>query len=762
MSDDNILRKMVVRDGPLIGRGAESKLIQSIGEDSIRKTYLLHPDGSETRVHTRGPGGQTEVISTTVPQITEGVLPRGFVSRARKAIASVVTWIRPHIIRRAKYAGTAPCLWKRKDKVRFRWPYFVMTDQTRYNKEANLDNFNDVVALSRVKDSGDFRICLNGAPINKTTIEGMPYIVRGDPLLGQKDAYYLSTDGGLHHQPKGGDASILYDSATPRALIPTTATELAAGVSVDRQNNTFCYNFAGLVATSGNMYFSYAQVQATLEDPYFLLVAESVAQTYFQGVLYIEPPGVTYATVPDLWKDPIAPTNPQQLARFNYVWTILDTFESPPGSGNMFVHYTVDYVAAGDFLPCTPTITSASTDQYAASGNTGSTTTRTVGYYAGAPAEITASMTIAVNHSAYTSSGRYQTLTDKAIIFDGYLQNTNYQWIGGSAGTVDVVPFGAALSRSSTNGVDSTATTTLRSSVALWPDPLLQVVWTVTRRWRTGSGVVLGAPGVASYPPGDVQVKPAGEASSLAAYFAAHPGFTPSVIAYGSEVRSDLAIPDTGDGLSVAAGAIDFLLFDRYEEVYAYIKTTASGNPALTVTVEFVLESPLGEVSVPILSWTGPTSLTPTTANAGGTKGYTYVVPAPPSVLFAPSYCEQGMCPHIAYTSKDEPLCTATTSDGATPVQTILFSGRFLFSRWEKPLALEVPPDADLFECRMLTGVILQIVPLVWQANFFATLEASLHDIHIDGDTIRHWMMDFTTPRPGESAADYLTDVYRS
>lgn len=57
--------KLVSRDGPLIGRANERRLVQKAGgEDAISKAYQTNLDGTKTMAHTRGELSRPEVITT--------------------------------------------------------------------------------------------------------------------------------------------------------------------------------------------------------------------------------------------------------------------------------------------------------------------------------------------------------------------------------------------------------------------------------------------------------------------------------------------------------------------------------------------------------------------------------------------------------------------------------------------------------------------------------------------------------------------------
>ena len=116
---------------------------------------------------------------------------------------------------------------------------------------------------------------------------------------------------------------------------------------------------------------------------------------------------------------------------------------------------------------------------------------------------------------------------------------------------------------------------------------------------------------------------------------------------------------------SVEGVSRDYFFVDKKEVVSAWIegRFLSSGNDAsatTTITLKLVVQVKGSSYEEEIYSWSSPTGVNPNITspdiNFGTGVPWQYHAPVAPHPLYAPIWCDQGLCPHIAYTTSDEIL----------------------------------------------------------------------------------------------------------
>lgn len=116
---------------------------------------------------------------------------------------------------------------------------------------------------------------------------------------------------------------------------------------------------------------------------------------------------------------------------------------------------------------------------------------------------------------------------------------------------------------------------------------------------------------------------------------------------------------------SVEGVSRDYFFVDKKEVVSAWIegRFLSSGNDAsatTTITLKLVVQVKGSSYEEEIYSWSSPTGVNPNITspdiNFGTGVPWQYHAPVAPHPLYAPIWCDQGLCPHIAYTTFDETL----------------------------------------------------------------------------------------------------------
>lgn len=276
--DKNLGLIFPTRTGESVGGGKEREMLDSIGAQNIRTKIYTHPDGTTTRLKTRG--GFPEFVTDIPPS---KINPEPQESREFCAVVKTLTpsniedGVRHYASTalppaKIKYSNIPVSAWVRKDKPKFGSPiaYNVLPWRSKIGLSTP-ENFFDVV-----------QICGNQLVINeRNAFRGLDVKVSGIPSIAFP-------------------ASIIEDLANGRsASYPTTAPSYRDNCALYISNETECYEFH----TGGDgLSQAWDTSEVTSSLPALLTTfGTTVSNTITRGDVLVEQMGGGATSISGLW-----------------------------------------------------------------------------------------------------------------------------------------------------------------------------------------------------------------------------------------------------------------------------------------------------------------------------------------------------------------------------------------------------------------------------------------------------------------------------
>lgn len=197
---------------------------------------------------------------------------------------------------------------------------------------------------------------------------------------------------------------------------------------------------------------------------------------------------------------------------------------------------------------------------------------------------------------------------------------------------------------------------------------------------------------------------------------------------------------DRVEVINVSAQSRDYIFYDAPNGVYVYFageflgqstqhtrETTSGGyrftddlTKSITVTLKLRLESPMGSAEVTVKTWAHDTqpsinAVPPEDIDQRDINTvWKHAVPVVAPPIFTPKWFDQGICPHIAYTTADE----ASGADGL--IQKLLASFRFQILFGGRPPMAEAPTieHATVIEVPMFEAMLSTHHPGIWYYSY--------------------------------------------
>lgn len=606
---------------------------------SIRARRVDNGDGTVTIHRMRGGFPEAWTIQKWEEATDDPSTPtRGYVSNIRSLTLDVLGKVIAAII--AKVSG----VWRKKAPVKYFGPYAVSNIiSDPIDIWANVaGTFYGFTALGQKKQK------LSGAT------EGVPILLTDGVMYraGSDDTddchIFLLHSSGVSHAPwRSGVGASVYSPAELSSGTAGYSTSVQSGVSYNLEQHRVGYS-ALFESATGNILQRARSLSLSIAPPFVAL--ETFVDHVTQGYTYIPPSGSASTThTPGVWLNPIPPQDTTYCATYTKVGGPY------PSQGYMnFAGYLVAEVA----LDTSPVTTYADTTEY--TGSNGYTTSKPIGWFGD---DLV--VDVAVSTSAYfkneTSTGVLRLVTPTTIAYVGYGSTTEppaitYQWMGvqhtstTTAGTLaDTASSGTTIKKVWNS--QSTASATLLGV------PLLTMTYIYNGESLYESGYAYTLNSSLAYQGATVNFANPNDNAYAAAWDAqtfCYEGASSGQ--YNSGYIRDQVVISTNTGSSsktFSAETRDYILFDRANSSYVYLKGVFSGGSSSSVTLSIVVSHEGNEVEQVIrqASSTGFGWLLPDEQVYNECR---YWNPPNPFSGFAPPFCNQGEFPYAAYTETQD------------------------------------------------------------------------------------------------------------
>lgn len=622
----------------------EARKVQDLIDPlSIRTRVVDNADGSQS-IH-RMRGGWPTVTTSDVP-VRSGDAQyeyvRGYISNIRSSTMDVLNTVWAAIIEKI---GT----WKKKKFTTLFGPYTVAKTGEKPTSSRDIWAVKQSV-LNVFRASAKKTKQLAGAT------DGVPLVLfpaEQNYVAGTTDAddphIFLVDNSAIRHAAwRNNNPTVEIYNASELATGSTGyPTMFSAGSVIGLDENKVCFAQT-FISNVGNVLTRARTLTLKSAAPYYDL--GSLVDHTTQGFVYIFPSGTpNTSSASGTWKNPVPPLD-------TYVWDEYVKTGGPyPATGTMAL---IGYRSAAGYAVY-PERCLTTTVTY--NGNNGYSYSKPVGWF-GQDLSVEVLVSVTANHVQESSSGTYGMICPFDVAYAAYGSMTEppaikRKWIAVNNTAPTIYAGTLMLIASHGSSLGKTWSSTSQVKAALLGVSLLEMNYTLSGYTTSITGIRYQANNIhpvsgntAAFAPPENPYAAQWDAQIFCQYGSTldqyNPGYIMDEVAYSQNTA--------GTNRVFSGETRDYILFDKINERYAYLKGVFTGaESGSTVELSIVIgvggseyEQSMRSVSSSGFSWLFPDEQV--------WQECRYWNPPSPYSGFTPPFCNQGSCRFVAYSEKHE------------------------------------------------------------------------------------------------------------
>ena len=640
MSLNDDVFNLTTFDGGKDRTGAR-RVQEALGAGNIRTRVVDNMDGSQS-IH-RMRAGWPEVITTYADNSEEASsYLRGYISNIRSRTMDVLNTIWAAII------GKTVSGWRKKQAATIFGAYTVSNASQKEGGDKD-------VWVIKQNVLSVFRSTIRKSKQLFGDVSGLPFVlfpgeVLYEPGISDEDDLHVFAIGAYsvkHAAWRNTEEAIeIYNSNELSAGTTGFPTVFSAGPCFGLEKSKVGYAET-YISNVGNVMQRARSLALKSTSPYFDL-GELVDHTT-QGFIYLYPSGTTrHESSSGSWKKPVPPLDV-------FIWEEYVKSGGPyPAQGTLVWagYKEADYAVNTSASSADATIYEGR-DSYAFD--------RPVGWF-GEDLSVSVSVEVTASHTAESSSGEYAMVSPADVAYGGYGSASeppaiHRQWFGPNYYAAPVTTGAHVLTASSGYSNSKYWVSVSRAEATLMGAPLLAITYTSSGQVEAISGRRYQANG--AHPFDGVAVNFTSPENPYAAQWDAqifcqysatgdqyNPGYIMDQVTFSESSSSS--------SKSLMAETRDYILFDKINDRYVYLKGVFSGGDSgSTMSLSVVVkignvehEKQLRFVASSEFSWLIP-------EEQAWQECYYWNPPCPYSG-FSPPFCNQGYCRFVAYSEAHE------------------------------------------------------------------------------------------------------------